>query len=140
MKTASADYGEHQSRQDVHPSPSGHLERVLVAGCRDHHFVGGKREYSNEEAQYALVTSSAPTANDAPIGDNCPVARSVACVLMVILSPISANKSSMPPSGLSRVTAYASIVDRVVRGSRCRSGQRHALPNVSTHTQMPAAS
>lgn len=88
----------------------------------------------------ALVTSSAPTANDAPIGDNCPVARSVACVLTVILSPISANKSSMPPSGLSRVTAYASIVDRVVRGSRCRSGQRHALPNVSTHTQMPAAS
>ena len=49
--------------------------------------MGGKREYSNEEAQYALVTSSAPTANDAPIGDNCPVARSVACVLTVILSP-----------------------------------------------------
>jgi hypothetical protein len=77
-------YGEHESRQYVDPSPASHLKRVLAARSRNTTSSAASANTPTKKVNIALVTSSAPTANVAPIGDTCPVTRSVAGEFMVI--------------------------------------------------------
>jgi hypothetical protein len=123
-----------QSKRPPLPSSSS-IRRLWSREARNHQFAGRKREYTNKtrKVNIALVESSAPTANVAPLGGHLP------CHTFGVLR-IHGHDVSDP---CELITHAAKRLERLastwldgrlaLSGCRCHRGQRQAAPNVSAH-------